>query len=428
MNLKDNLKKYWPRLKKTLYLLAFIFVLLFVFSWGFWQGTKSGYRLHWPSPFEKILNREKPQELGSGDMSIFWQTWEKILTYYIDRDKLDAQKMIEGATQGLVDSLGDPYSEFLNATASKELDETLEGSFEGIGVEIGKRNGYLTVIAPLKNTPAERAGLKPGDRIIKINDQSTENLTLNEAVNLIRGPHGTKVKLSIYRPAENKVLEFTLSRDVIKTIACDWEPLDHQIAHLKIYYFGTNALNEFIKSAIEISRFQPKGLILDLRDNPGGYLEMAVELAGWFLEKGDVVVKEEGPQGEIIDTYRAKGNAYFANLPTVILINEGTASAAEILAAALRDNRQIQLIGENSFGKGSVQEVIPLDKEANLKITVARWLTPKGEKIEEKGLKPDVEVKNNPEEILGQYSAANLEKDLQLKKALEIINQLINQQ
>lgn len=426
MKIPKSFKINWPKCQKGLKVLGIILLVIFVFGLGFWQGTKNGYRLHWPSPFQKILNRDKPAELGEGDMSIFWQTWQKILTYYIDRDKLDTQKMIEGATEGLVESLDDPYSEFLNATTTKELDETLSGSFEGIGIEIGKRNGFLTVIAPLKGTPAEKAGLKPADRIIKINNESAENLTLDEAVSLIRGPHGTEVKLSIYRPSENKILEFTLKRDVIKTIACDWEPLEGQIAHLKIYYFGTNALDEFIKSAVEISHFNPKGLILDLRDNPGGYLEMAVELAGWFLEKGDIVVKEAGANDEIIDVYRAKGNSYFASLPTVILINEGTASAAEILAAALRDNRSIQLIGETSFGKGSVQELVPIDKTANLKITIARWLTPKGNRIEGKGLKPDVEVKNNPEEILGQYSSADLAKDQQLKKALEIINQLVN--
>jgi len=398
-----------------------VILIVIAFYLGFWEGSKIGYQAHWPKPLEKILNKNKPVDIPAGDMSIFWEVWQNILAKYVGRANLNTQQMIEGATSGLVESLKDPYSEFMNATITKDFQQELSGSFEGIGVEIAKRDGLITVVAPLKGSPAEKEGILAGDRIIKINDQDAQNMSLTEAVTLIRGKKDTTVKLTIFRPNTSQTLTFNLVRERINIISCDWQMMENQIALLKIYNFNQDVLSQFYQTAIQIYQAKPKGIILDLRNNPGGYLEAATEISGFFLEKGDIIVKEDFGNGENQKIYRASGNAIFSQTPTVVLINEGTASAAEILAGALADNRQIKIIGMPSFGKGSVQELVPLNQGNSLKITVARWLTPHNKQINEKGIKPDYEVKLPKDVTLGTYEQINWEKDAQLKKAFEIL-------
>jgi carboxyl-terminal processing protease len=316
----------------------------------------------------------------------------------------------------MVKSLKDPYTIFLTPQDTKRFLEDVSGKFEGVGMEIGIKKGQLTVIAPLEGTPAQKAGIKAGDKIIKIDDRLTLEITLDEAVNLIRGPKGTEVKLTILREDEEKTREITITRAVIKIPSLKWEILEDNIAYIKIYHFTQLAESDFKKAAIEIIESPADYLILDLRNNPGGYLEVAANIAGWFLPKGKIVAIEDFGNNEK-KPHKSRGPSKLQNYPTVVIINKGSASGAEILAAALRDNQKAIIIGEKSFGKGSVQEISRLSDNSSLKITVAKWLTPKGELIEEVGIEPDIFVK------LTQENFEN-DKDPQLDKAIEVVKGL----
>jgi len=414
-------------MKKICKKICLIILVLICFSsiWvlGFSQGTNWGWKSNLPSPFEKIINKEKPLEVSEADMSIFWDTWKIALEKYVSRDGLDAQEMILGATRGLVESLEDPYTEFLNTEQTKDLSEELSGEFYGVGMEIGRRDGFLVVIAPLPDTPAEEAGLKANDNIIKIDETETINLSSFEASKLIRGPEGTKVILTIYRSSWDETKKIELIRSKISIPSVKWEKIDNNIAYLKIYNFNQPLTLDFYRTALEIALAKPQGIIIDLRNNPGGYLEAVVDISGWFLGKGDIVLKEDFGHDEI-KLFRVRiGQALLKDIPTVVLINEGTASASEILAGALRDNRGVKLIGEKSFGKGSVQELISLKDGNSVKMTISRWLTPNGTIIQDNGLVPDVEVKM--EEELGSFSKIDLEKDNQLKTAIAELQKLL---
>jgi carboxyl-terminal processing protease len=342
------------------------------------------------------------------DFSLFWEAYYKLQERFVDKSKMDPKQIIYGAISGMVRSLGDPYTVFLTPDETKRFVEDVRGTFEGVGLEIGVKKGELQIIAPLEGTPAFRAGLKAGDKILKINDTPTADLTLEEAVSMIRGPKGTKVRLTIFREGWEKEKQFEIVRDVIEVPSLRWEEKEGMV-YIKIYQFSEKASLDFAKAAIEILKLPSNKIILDLRDNPGGYLEVAQNIAGWFLEKGKTVVIEEFGNGERKE-YKSEGPSYFSDYKVVVLINGGTASGAEILAGALRDNLGILLIGERSFGKGSVQELERL-KEGSLKITIAKWLTPKGKLISDIGLEPDEVIKNEEKE----------EKDLQLERAIEIL-------
>lgn len=367
-----------------------------------------------PPPISGITNLEEGKPAGV-DFSIFWDTWRVVQQQYVGRKNLNFQEMIWGSARGLVQSLDDPYSNFLVPEDVKEFNISIMGRFEGIGIEIGIRKGILTVIAPLEGTPAKAAGLKSGDQILKIDDTVTNALTLDGAVKMIRGPKGTKVRLSILREGWAEPKDFNITRGIIDIKSVSWEPIDQDIAHLKINNFNEKVFLEFRTQAGEIISSGRNRIILDLRDNPGGFFNAAVHVAGWFLKKGDVVVKEDEGDGPFVcKTCRAEGNEALGNHKVVILINNGSASASEIVAGALKDNKGIKLIGEKTFGKGSVQEIKDLRGGAAIKITVAKWLTPSGIDITEKGLEPDIEVKNPPTN----------EKDLQLERAKEIVRSL----
>ena len=401
--------------KKILLIIIAILLLSSVWFFGFFEGANWGWKANLPSPFEKILNKEKPAEIPPGDMAIFWETWKVILQKYVNRQDLETSNMIEGATKGLVESLGDPYSEFLNAKENEILSQELSGEFFGVGMEISKKNNAIVVVSPLPGTPAEKADLQPNDIILKIDGRETSDLSSQEAANLIRGPKGTTVTLTIYRPSWNEAKEVKLVRDKIVIPSLKWQMLDNNIAYLRIYSFNQPLTFDFYQAAFQIINAKPGGLIIDLRNNPGGYLDSVINLGGWFLPKGAIVLKEDFGNSEV-KIYRANGNGLLKNIPTVVLINEGTASASEILAGALKDERGIKLIGVKTFGKGSVQELVSLENNNSLKITIAKWLTPNGTIIQDNGLTPDIEIKN--EEDLGSYTQINLEKDKQLQTAI----------
>lgn len=359
-----------------------------------------------------------PEEV---DFSLFWEAWNKLHQKFVNPKEMDTQQMIYGAISGMVKSLGDPYTVFMTPEDSKKFLEDAAGRFEGVGMEVGIRKDILQIIAPLKGTPAEKAGLRAGDKIIKIGNILTTNLLIDEAVSLIRGPKGTEVTLTIYREGWDDTKEFTITRAVIEPPSVEWELKDlgdgKKAAYLKLYQFSEVADADFNVTAREILNSPADRIILDLRNNPGGYLEVAQDIAGWFLEKGEIVAIEDRGDGTARKEYQALGNSKLLRYPIVVLINEGSASGAEILAGALHDNHNITLIGKTSFGKGSVQQLENLRGGSSLKITVAKWLTPKGISISEVGLKPDVEVELTEKDF-------EEKKDPQLDKAIALIKEL----
>ncbi|MBU3896247.1 PDZ domain-containing protein [Patescibacteria group bacterium] len=351
------------------------------------------------------------------NFSLFWSAYNTLKERFVDPSKLTEQTILYGAIAGLAESLGDPYTVFFTPADAKKFQDDLTGSFEGLGIEIGIKNHYLTIVAPLEGTPAQRAGLRPGDIILKINGAETAGISIDEAVNQIRGKKGTAVTLSIFREDWTKSKDFSITRDTINVPSLEWTIIEGDIAKIKISQFSQNLPTEFNKMAHNIlNNKNIKRLILDLRGNPGGYLEVSQTIAGWLLEEDQIVVIEDFGQSQTV--YKANGNSQLSSYPIVVLINTGSASASEILAGALKDNRDVVLVGEKSFGKGSVQEGIMLKDGSFLKVTVAKWLTPKGNSISDKGLDPDVQIELTEEDY-------DNDRDPQLQKAIEIVKELL---
>jgi len=351
------------------------------------------------------------------DFSLLWEAWHKLEQEYVNPEKFDYEKMVQGAISGMVKSLDDPYTLFFSPEETQKFLEDIGGSFEGVGMEIGIRKGQLQIIAPLEGTPAQKAGLRAGDKILKIDDTLTMDITIEEAVTLIRGPKGTEVTLTVLRDDWDGTQEFKIRRDVIEIPSMKWEMKENNIAYIRLYHFSEKSHLDFQEIALEVLNSSADRIILDLRNNPGGYLERAQNIAGWFIERGQTVVIEDFGQGQEQEIYKAKGSAGLIDYPVVILINQGSASASEILASALRDNRGIQIVGETSFGKGSVQKLEELSDGSSLKVTIANWLTPNGDLITDKGLEPDFQVEITEEDF-------NEERDPQLNKAIEIIKEI----
>jgi carboxyl-terminal processing protease len=322
--------------------------------------------------------------------------------------KLDMAKLQDGLNKGLVDAAGDPYTTYLSAQEAKEFKDDLEGTFSGIGAELGKRNDKLVVIAPIDGSPAQKAGLRAADQIIKIDSEDATSLSVDEAVAKIRGKAGTAVKLGLVRG--DTPLELTITRAQITVPSVTSEILAGNIGYLKISRFSEDTSSLARKAAEDFKAKNVSAVVVDVRNNGGGLLSSSVDVAGLWLDNKVVVEEREG--GRTKAALRSEGNPPLAGIKTVMLINEGSASASEILAGALRDHDAATLIGEKSFGKGSVQELIDLDNGAQLKVTVARWYTPNGKNIDKEGIKPDVEVKLTPEDF-------NAAQDPQKDKALE---------
>jgi len=414
LKLITKIKEEFKKISKTTLIIAAVLILVcLAFILGFKTGEKTLPTFETSNTINGIenINLNKPEGV---DFSLFWDAWRYIQEYYLKSDSLDNQKMVYGAIKGMIDSLGDPYTVFFDPDDAKKFTEDVSGNFSGVGIEIGLKDGIITVIAPLEDTPAWRAGLKAGDKILAINKELTDGLALEEAVKKIRGEKGTSVTLTIMREGFNQSKDFTIIRDSITVPAVKISFLDNNIAHLKLLSFNENAPLEFYRASLQIVMKNSPGIILDLRNNPGGYLDGAVNLAGWFVKRGEVVVREKEKDGRE-KLFKASGNQMFLNTPVIVLVNEGSASAAEILAGALKDLRKIKLVGEKTFGKGSVQTLLPLIDNSMIKVTIAEWLTPDGNQINEKGLEPDYNIKNEE----------NSEKDLQLEKALEILKEQI---
>jgi carboxyl-terminal processing protease len=407
-----NVEKNRKIFKKYVSFFAVFFLVVASFYLGFNRGQESGIGKNVPLIDSVLKNKTATKDEGV-DFSLFWKVWDLVKEKHVDRDKLDAQKMVYGAINGMLGATGDPYSSFFSPEEAKSFSEDIGGSFEGIGAELGIKDQILTVIAPLDNSPAEKAGLRAGDKILKIDGKVSTDFSIEEAVKFIRGKKGTPVVLNVISDGADEPRDVTVTRDTIEVKTVKLEFKDNDIAYLKVSKFGDTTDKEFSSAVDQIISKGAKGIVLDLRNNPGGLLDKSVTVASRMIPKGKVVVMEEDNSGKR-DKLFTLGGDKLSSIPTVVLINEGSASASEILAGALRDDQGLTLIGKKSFGKGSVQELMNLKGGGSVKITVAKWLTPKGDYIMEKGINPDIDV----ELSLDDYKN---KRDPQLDKALEVI-------
>jgi carboxyl-terminal processing protease len=387
-----------------------------VFFFGYKAGKVEALKTVPPS----TLTNQTTGQSTAVDFSTFWKVWNTLNEKYVPSSTSTPtvydQEKVWGAIQGLTDSLGDPYTVFFPPKESEAFASDIRGNFGGVGMEVVAQNGYIVVISPLKGSPAERAGMLPGDRVIKIDDKDTTNLTTEDAVNLIRGEQGTTVTLQVVRTSRKQPFEVKIVRDTIDIPTINTKDLGNGIFKIDLYNFSANSSNLFRGALREFVQSGDSKLILDLRGNPGGYLEAAIDMASWFLPSGKIVVRENfGPDKEET-VYRSRGYDIFNdNLKFVILVDGGSASASEILAGALAEHHKATLVGEKTFGKGSVQELIDITPNTSLKVTVARWFTPNGLSISKQGIVPDVQVGRTEED----FKAG---KDPQLSKAIEILN------
>jgi len=356
--------------------------------------------------------------VSSADFSKYWEVWKRLENSYVDPSKLDYAKMTWGSMQGLAQSLDDPYTQYLPPKENKQASEDLSGAFYGVGIELGYKDETLAVVSPITNSPADKAQVKAGDLILHIKDEKkqvdldTRGMTLPTAVSHIRGEKGTPVILTLYRDGEAKSFDITIVRDeiVVPSVELKFVQKDGQkIAHLELHKFGGRTDKEWVAKIAEIVATKPAGIVLDLRNNPGGYLDGAVFVSSEFLNNG-VVVKQEGRKNT--ETYSVDRKGSLTSIPLVVLVNKGSASASEITAGALQDNKRAQIVGEQSFGKGTVQEVQDLSDGSSLHVTVAKWVLPSGRWIGKEGITPDVKIEDNIE---------TKDIDEQLDKAIETV-------
>ncbi len=393
-----------------------IFIVLIIatvsFSCGFVANEFYDFNIKGSKISEIVNSANIKANKENIDFSIFWDAWDIVNDKY-KLEPLDHKEMVYGAISGMVNSLGDPYSVFFKPDESAVFNQDMKGSFGGIGAEIGFKNGVLTIVSPLKNSPSEKAGVLAGDKILKVDGKEIIGMGIDEAVMLIRGEKGTKVKLTTSREGSEKLKEIEVLRDVIVINTVEWKMLENNIAYILISQFNEDTTIEFDKKTNEVLAAGSKGIVLDLRNNPGGYLETAVDIASRFINKGKVIViQDQGDNNK--EEYKARGGKRIDNITIVVLINEGSASASEILAGALRDNNGVKLVGNKTFGKGLVQEMEKLKDGSAIKITIAKWLTPSGKDINHNGIEPDFKVEMTEEDYKN-------DKDPQLEKALEML-------
>ncbi len=406
---------------------SFILILaLVIFSSGI--GYRLGERRATVtfSPDKRIVvNQTAPPEVDI-DFSLFWDVWQRLTRSFIDRATIDPQKMVWGAISGMVNALGDPYTTYLPPKDNKDFKDDLGGQFEGIGAQLGTRDNRVMVIAPLKGNPAEKAGIRAGDYILKVDEVDTTGWSVNEAVNKIRGPRGTTVKLSILHDGDSKPVDVSIVRNTItvpsveswikvpgeitEVSGLDLRVMPERVAYIRLSRFGDHSNEDWGKAVSQVAASGAKGLIVDLRNNPGGYLDGSVFIASEFLKNG-IVVSQVNSDGTKQD-YPVLRKGKLLDIPLIVLINKGSASASEIVAGALRDYQRATLVGETSFGKGTVQTPEDLPDGSSIHITTGRWLLPKGDSISQKGITPDVLVP------MEEFDAT---RDAQLAKAIELL-------
>ncbi len=397
--------------RKISYIVASALLLGVVFGIGLYFGYS-----HRPD-IDKVTSiaNKTPTFETTADFTPFWKAWNTLKEKSIYSDKITDQDRVWGAIKGLAGATGDPYTTFFNPEDNKLFKDEIKGSFSGIGAEIGMKDNVLTVIAPLKGTPAFNSGIKKGDKIIKIDNVSTNDMSVDMAISKIRGERGTTVILNIFRTGENQTRDIKIVRDTIAIPTVDTEARTDGIFVIKFYSFSENSDNLFAGALDEFSKSGSHKLILDLRGNPGGYLDAAVNIGSWFIDEGKVIVSEDFGSTKKARVYRSHGPKLFNDkLQFIVLVDGGSASASEILAGALKEQGIATLVGEKTFGKGSVQELVDITKDTSLKVTVARWLTPNGVSISQVGIDPDVKVPFT----LKDFEAL---RDPQMDKAVEIL-------
>jgi len=404
------LKKY----KLSLIVLVLIFASFI--SGAYFEKGRSN-----PVSTEVLNVQNSSQPASAISLDPFWTVWktldEKFVYTHKDAKKINDQDKIWGAIQGLTNSYGDPYTVFMPPVESKDFETSISGNFGGVGMELGMKDGSIVVIAPLKNTPAYKAGVKTGDVVLSINGTTTYNMTVDNAVGLIRGEPGTVVAIKFQREGKIDPIEIKITRAIIDVPTVETETKG-DVFIIKLYNFYATSPEKFRLALRQFVESGKTKLILDLRGNPGGYLEAAVDMASYFLPLGKTVVRENyGPNIDEL-VYRSKGyNVFNKNLKMVIIVNEGSASASEILSGALQEQGVAKLVGTKTFGKGSVQELIRITPDTSLKVTVARWLTPNGVSISDGGLTPDYEVKLTEDDLKNG-------NDPQTKKSIEVVHSL----
>jgi len=424
-------------MKSRIKVFQIIIIILVAFLGGYYFGiNKVILDWHNYNPVLNIINKEPPPGVISVDVNPFWNVWQRLLTNYYDKSKLDQQKMLNGAINGMVQALGDPFTMYLPPVQNTNFKQGLAGQFSGIGAELGTQDKNIIIIAPLDGSPAEKAGIKAGDTIVKVNGESVVGWDLAKAVDQIRGPKGTNIVLTVIHKSPQKQVDVTIVRDVITVKSVVMNISDAKCttsgcsliskgdscsdvtcvkyAYIRLSQFGDNTNQEWaglVKGiSDQINKDKTiKGVILDLRNNPGGYLTDAQFIASEFLPMGTVVVTEDNGTTQLPLNVQRQGLLTDTNIKIVILINKGSASASEIVSGALRDNKRAILVGETSFGKGTVQEAEDLGDGAGLHVTIAKWLTPNGTWVNGKGLTPDVSVQLDPK---------NPAEDTQLEKAV----------
>ncbi|HPL93265.1 MAG TPA: S41 family peptidase [bacterium] len=405
--------------QKSLYFyFSFLFLIAgFVLGLFFaWNQNDSAY-----TPVKDgMLGLEEMQAEAARnlDFAMFWQVWNIVKNNYVDSAQVTDQDLYYGALEGIVGALDDPYSVFFDPQVAKSFNEDLAGSFSGIGAEIGIRDGVLTVVAPIVDSPSDKAGLKSGDRIFKVDGEEAYNWSTDKAIQKIRGPKGTEVVLTVARDGAEDFMDIKIVRDtiVMPNLKFSFEklPNNKEVAYLALYNFNEDSYLKVAEKITEIKK-NPNcvGLIFDLRGNPGGYLDVAIDLSSEWVEEG-VVVSERSGTGEVYD-YPSYAYGNLKDLKTVVLIDEGSASASEIVAGALQDHKKAVIVGQTSFGKGSVQTLHDLADGSEIKLTVAKWLTPNGKNIDKEGIKPDLFVEY-------VYDEKNPDKDNQLEEALKLFS------
>ena len=384
------------------YFWQYVIVATLSFVLG-WQATTHGYLGNYGLG-NLMDDGETVVEIGDRDvdLGLFWLVWELMDEKYVDADAVTEQEKVYGAIKGLVNSYGDHYSSFMTPKEAREFSDSLEGKLEGIGAELTKEGPDLVIVTPLKDSPAERAGLKSGDIILKVEDEFTTDMSMFEAIMKIRGEKGSTVNLTIVREALSDVLEVSIVRDSIDLESVTMEELEGDIVYLSVNQFNDKTNEEFGKAISEMLLDEPKGLIVDLRYNGGGYLDIAIELLSYLLpsETEAVIIRERGKPDEIKFT---NGKPKLTEVPLIVLVNEGSASASEILAGAIQDHERGVIMGTQTFGKGTVQEVEMFGDGSSMRLTIARWFTPGDTNVDKVGLTPDILVEIQEEDIEAEF-------------------------
>lgn len=403
-------------------IISIIIIMLLSFASGVFVGFRQVSRLvkneSGAVEIKKVLNLYSRSRSSEADFEQFWSLWNKVKEKFVDQP-VDDVKLFYGALQGIVTGLDDPYSMYFPPKEAEEFAEELSGEFEGIGAEIGIKENQLVIIAPLAGSPAEKAGLKAGDKIYLIDGEETYGLPLDKAVQKIRGPKGTTVKLTISHDGLEEVREVSIVRDTIVVPTVAWEMKENAIVYVRISYFNNDTWERFDRAIREIKLKSPKGVILDLRSNPGGYLDTAIAVASEWVKSG-VIVTERFSGGRE-NVYPAAGAHRFVGLPTVVLVDGGSASGSEIVAGALQDYGVGKIVGMKTYGKGSVQDFEAMPDGSALKLTVARWYTPKNRQIEKEGITPDVVLEEMFKSVTSTAGVVEY-KDAGLERAIGILS------